>query len=165
MTEEKRLATNKSRLGQCDPVFARKARAVIADLEAHGERPLVATGYRSPAEQQKKVAQGFSKVRYSYHNCTAKDGTPQSLAVDIVDAEKGWECPKRFWMLLTASAWAHGLDSGIMWGCSLAERARIKAAIDARKFDANLPLGWDTAHIQVRGIPLAAARLGVRPKG
>jgi hypothetical protein len=65
---------------------------------------------------------------------------------------------------LAASAQAHNLESGIYWGLRADQRAAITAAIAAQNWQpGNISLGWDTAHIQVKGISLLQAKWGARP--
>lgn len=148
------------------PYMRPKVRAILNDLEAHGWQPIIDPGvHRTPAEQLEKFKAGYSKVKYSYHNVTGKDGTPESLAADIVDVRYAWNSPKSFWLMLAAAAESHGLDSGIYWGLTNAQRQVIHTAIAKRDFNnPKIPLGWDTAHVEVHGISLLAARLGKRPK-
>lgn len=165
MLETKRLETNAVRLLELNPFFRAKVRAVIADLERNGLRPLIATGYRSAAEEAKKKAGGFSKVSFGLHNCRNAKGQPDALAADVVDADTGWDAPKSFWLMLASSAQAHGLTSGAFWGLSQAARAKIRAFIGAKSWKVAVALGWDAAHIEWKGITLGQAKAGVRPKG
>ena len=164
MLDSERRRVNARRLLELNPVFRPKVQAVLADLESHGLRPYIATGYRSRAEQAKKKADGFSKVSFGLHNCTTKTGKPDSLAVDIVDADLLWNAPRSFWLKLISASEAHGLESGGFWGLNKAKRALVRAAIKAKNWNVLLPLGWDVAHQQWKGISPLAARMGKRPK-
>lgn len=162
--ESVRIHTNAKRLAELNPVFRAKVEAVLADLESHGLRPLVATGYRSTAEQARKKAGGFSKVSFGLHNCRNAAGQPDSLAADIVDADLGWNARRSFWLMLISAGVAHGLECGGFWGLKSIDRANIRAAIMSRRWDKVLRMGWDVAHVQIAGISPIAARFGKRPK-
>lgn len=165
MTTAERNLVNETRLKKISPSIRAKVAAVLTDLEGHGFQPLIdAQVWRSPAEQAALKKKGYSKVSYSFHNCTTKDGRPDSLAADITDARYGWDSPKKFWLMLAASAEAHGLNSGIYWGLPQSKRNEIRKAIKERNFNQNLSLGWDVAHVEPKGISILAARLGKRPK-
>jgi peptidoglycan L-alanyl-D-glutamate endopeptidase CwlK len=165
MTDDARHTHNNKMLQRINPRLRPKIAAVISDLEGHGDQPLIDSGvYRSPAEQMQKFRAGFSKVRWSFHNATSKTGAPDSLAVDITDARYGWDSPQSFWLRLAASAQAHGLECGIYWGLKAHQRAAITNAIAAQNWTpGNISLGWDTAHLQVKGISLRQAKWGKRP--
>jgi hypothetical protein len=140
--------------------------AILLDLEGHGWQPLIDAGvWRSKSDQLKKVRAGYSKVKFSFHNATTRDGAPDALACDITDARHGWDSPKSFWLMLAASAQSHGLTTGIYWGLNAARRRQLQQVIAGRNFqNRDVSLGWDTAHVQPRGITLLSARLGKRPK-
>jgi hypothetical protein len=142
-----------------------KVAAILADLESHGWQPIIdGAVHRSAAEQAQLVRAGHSHVRFSFHNCSSRTGAPESLAADITDARWGWDSPRKFKLQLAASAESHGLNSGIYFG--LRGRAgALRAVIEKRDFeDTQAALGWDFAHVEWRGIPLALAKLGKRPK-
>lgn len=159
-----RKQANTERLQLINPGMRPKVAAVIGDLEQHGYRPLIDKGvWRSQAEQAKKVAQGVSTVYYSYHNVTTPDGRPDSLAADITDNRWFWSSPKPFWLTLAGAAEAHGLTTGIYWGLSQADRNKIRQAIKVRNWNANVPLGWDAAHVEPANFTIAQAKAGKRP--
>jgi hypothetical protein len=163
MTEEQRKARNESRLAECHPVFRRKVRAILEDLEGHGLRPRIQEAWRSPARQKKLLAEGFTKVRWGMHNATTDDGKPESLAVDILDDDKPNNESTQFLLLLASSAKAHECVTGIVWGLSARSRKRVEAAIAERDFDAPVLIGWDPCHVQIEGITVQEARAGKRP--
>lgn len=142
-----------------------KVAAVLHDLEMHHWKPLIdGAVHRSPEQQRALVNAGRSKVMFSFHNCTSRTGTPESLAADIVDQRYGWEPPRLYWLHLAASALAHDLNSGIFFGLRGRE-AELRRALEAGRFDiGSTSLGWDPAHVHWRGISLTAAKLGKRPK-
>jgi hypothetical protein len=165
MTAQERHALNHKRLQLINPKLRIKVAAVLTDLESHADCPLIDAGvWRSPAEQMQKYRQGFTKVKWSFHNATDRNGRPDALAADITDSRFGWDSPLSFWLRLAASAQAHGMECGIYWGLKAAQRAAISAAITSRNWTpGNISRGWDPAHIQVRGISLLRARYGARP--
>lgn len=164
MTENERKSANTARLQKVYAPMRPKIEAIIRDLESHGFQPLIDSHvYRTPAEQAQMVKRGVSHVRYSFHNVTGKNGTPEALACDITDARWGWSSPLKYWLMLAASAEAHGLTTGIRWGLSKWDRAQIDKAIKERSWESHVRLGWDAAHIEAV-FSLTKARLGFRPK-
>lgn len=164
-SETRRARVNSERLLKMYPVQARRVAAVIKDLEGHKYRPLIdAQVYRSAAQQADLVRRGHSKVYYSFHNVTGKTGRPESLAADVVDAAKFWDADRAFWMKLNSSAHAHSSTTGVAWGLSTANRARLAAAIAGKNWDYKGLLGWDTAHVEPRGLTISQAKKGARPQ-
>jgi len=170
--EIRRHDNNAARLTKLNPYMRPKIAGVLADLETHGYRPEIeAEVWRSPAEQARKVAQGYSQTLFSFHTATTRDGRPDSLAADIVDVRYGDtpHTPTPYWLTLAAVAESHRLTTGIYWGLSQIARKRIHAAIQGRNFNAKVATGWDTAHCEPVGITTAQARRGLRlyntPKG
>lgn len=160
---------NEQRLKLISPSIRSHVAAIIKDMEYAGWQPMIDSGvYRTPAEQAKKKAQGYSKLSYGFHNVTDKDGTPASLAADIVDARFLWKdtCPRKYWMQLAAAAENQGLQTGIYFGLSRRQKDAIHTALGEKMWDANVTLGWDTAHVEPWQwrYPLFAVKLGVRPK-
>ncbi len=166
--ELRRHSDNAARLTKINPQMRPKVAAVIRDLESHGDRPVIDAGvWRTPAQQAAKVRAGNSKVRFSFHNCSTRGGAPDSLAADISDARFGWNSGDRansYWLRLASAAQSHNLTTGIYWGLSPADRARIRAAIAKRDWAARIRRGWDAAHCQITGISLPQAERGVRPR-
>lgn len=162
MTEEIRNRLNCERLLKVDVSIRKKIKAVLTDLEGHGLKPLIAAEvWRDPALQLKLFKQGRSKLRWGFH-CATRNGKPASLAADIVDAAKGWNASKEFWLKLAASARAHELQSGVYWGLPQSMRAAIEWAIIHREWKANIKIGWDPAHVQVSGLSVRDAMRGAR---
>lgn len=165
--ELRRRANNATRLLKIYKPMRPKVAAVLSDLEGKGWRPFIDVGvYRTPAEQMKKFRQGVSKVTWSFHNATNKDGTPGSLAADIVDTHWGWsnKCPTRYWLQIAASAKAHGLETGAYFGLSSPQKAAFYKAVDSKNWNAKVPLGWDASHNQPHNLNMKKARAGERPK-
>jgi hypothetical protein len=117
MNDARRTKQNQDMLLKIDRSIRPAVAAVLKDLEKQGQRPLIDGGvWRSPAEQLEKFKHGFSKVRWGFHCATTKDGKPDSLAADIVDANKMWNASREFWLRLGASAVAHNLGWGGFFG-------------------------------------------------
>ena len=176
-SEYRRKQDNSIRLQKLHEYMRPKVAHILTDLEMHGYRPLIDFQvYRTPAQQAALKRKGVSKVSYSFHNVTGKNGRPESLAADITNIEWGWTGPKQvkaqdrylymtpFWLKLASAAQNHDLTTGIYWGLNTKQRQAIRTAIVNRKFDAKLKLGWDTAHVQPVGITIPEARRGVRPR-
>src|SRR5689334_7167948 len=85
MTEVARKQRNEQRLKECFPAFAARVASVISDLEGQGLRPRIQDAHRTIEDQPKAFNGGFSRVKFGFHNVTAADGTPESLAVDLLD--------------------------------------------------------------------------------
>lgn len=169
-SELKRVNSNTQRIQEMHPYMRPKIRAVLTDMEAHGYKPLIDRDvWRSPSQQLIKVLQGYSQVKSSFHTTTTCDGVPRpctpkadSLAADIVDASIFWSVGKPFWLNLASTAESHDLTTGIFWGLSVADRKRIHNAIDLKHWASDIPLGWDTAHVEPVGITLTQASHGYR---
>lgn len=162
--EAQRRDNNAQRVARMSPYMQPKVKAVISDLEHHGHRPAIdGAVWRSPAEQRALVAKGYSTVLYSFHNCSTPAGKPDSLAADITDAPLFWNASKGYWLKLASSAESHDLTTGIYWGLSQANRAKIHTAVARRDWNAPVSLGWDTAHVEPTGITLGQAKKGLRP--
>lgn len=110
-------AASEERLSHVDPQVAVRVRAMAADLKAQGINVVVASGYRSIAEQNALYAQGRTKGGgivtnapggYSFHN--------YGLAVDVVPLDsKGqpnWNLGKAIWDKIGAA----GKKQGLEWG-------------------------------------------------
>ena len=85
MTEPARRARNESRLQELFPTFRARIRRVIKRLEDNGLRPRIQDAHRSPEDQLAAFNAGHSKLKFGFHNVTAGDGTPEALAVDMLD--------------------------------------------------------------------------------
>ncbi len=141
--KERTLRINLDKLKQLNPAFREKVKGVLLDLAGKGWQVVIATGWRSPAEQMDKYRHGYSKVTFSFHNCTTDAGQPDSLAADIVDARYYWNMPLLRRLLyvkhIISSCKAHGLQSGALW-----------------KF-------VDWAHVETKAVTLDEAKHGKRP--
>jgi hypothetical protein len=165
MNRRQRKALNAERVRKIHPALRPKIMAILSDMEGKGWQPMIDEGvYRTPAEQAEKKRRGLSKVDYSFHNVTGRDGTPEALAADIVDVRYGWNAPSKYWLQLASSAEAHGMQTGIRWGLSTPLRSAINALIRLRDWSAKYAIGWDAAHVEVKGITLSQAKMGRRPR-
>jgi hypothetical protein len=164
--EAKRVAQNKAGLQKMHSSMRPKVRAVLSGLEGHGYKPIIDVGvYRSPVEQAAKVRAGYSKVSYSYHCVTGKNGQPESLAADVTDQRWGWtgSTPRAYWLKQANAAREHGLHSGAYFGLSTANKSRLKSALLARNWNYPGPFGWDWAHVEASGLSLGRVKRGERP--
>ncbi len=165
MTDDELLARNGAMLTQCHPFIREKVAAVLGDLSGHGYRPRIQQAWRSASEQAGNVSRGVSKVSWSYHMAAGAGGVPESLAADLVDDSDPTQAGSgadRFFLMLSGSAWGHGLNTGVLWGLSAGERSVLIAAVSGKDWGNGCALGWDAGHVEVRGISLGAAKRGVR---
>lgn len=123
-----------------DPDFARKAKALLADIRSKGSQWYVFEALRTTARQRFlfAIGRGTGELRengYSmdeialYRKQGAKVALPQvtgilasphlrGIAADIVPIINGnltWDVPKELWSLIGSSARAHGLTWGGGW--------------------------------------------------
>jgi len=163
MTEQEREGRNERKITQLHSFMRPKIAAIVEDLEGHGYRPRIHDAWRSPADQKKAWLAGNSKLLWGFHNATAADGTPEALALDLLDDDRPFSPDQRYLMMLAASAQVHDLVTGIGWGLGARLRDGLEAAILRRDWSANVKLGWDPCHVQITGISVAQARKGARP--
>ncbi|MGE5378324.1 MAG: hypothetical protein ACM3XO_24970 [Bacteroidota bacterium] len=170
MNEAKRKSWNDQKLDELYPPFCERIRAVILELEEAGLRPRIHQAWRSEADQLKAFKDGFSQLKYGFHNVT-KDHRPEALAVDMVDDDlenhkKTVYGRAEFLLRLTAAARKQALTTGIDWGLENFPGAVEAIARAITEGDWQAPLkhfGWDPAHIQPTGITPEEARAGKRP--
>ena len=163
MNEAARKQRNQQRLKECFPKFAQRVEAVIKDLEAQGFRPRIQDAHRSIADQEKAFKNGFSKVRFGFHNVTGANGKAEALAVDLLDDDKPLSPSRKYIILLAGAAQAHGLHPGSFFGLPQSLRAGLSKAIQDHNFDPKIKIGFDPTHIEVTGISIAEAKAGKRP--
>lgn len=163
MKEADRQKRNESRLKELHPKFRARLRRVIDALEAEGIRPRIQDGWRSEADQLKAYKSGHSKLRYGFHNVTAADGTPEALAVDLLDDDNPLNPTRVYLLKLAAAAEKAGLSTGIRWGLPKSLREAIDRAIAAQDWLEEVKVGWDPCHVEPTGITVADAREGRRP--
>jgi hypothetical protein len=165
MKEKDRLARNKKRLGECFPKFADRVSKVIEEMEKLGFRPRIQDAHRTIADQKKAFDSGKSHVLFGFHNVTAKDGTPESLAVDMLDDDHPDDTVSRKYLITLASiAQENKLASGIFFDLKPpAARKVLQTAIDAHNFDSKIKIGFDPTHIEATGLTIDEAKAGKRP--
>lgn len=163
MNEAARTQRNQQKLAECFPKFAQRVQAVIADMEAQGFRPRIQDGHRSIADQLLAFKNGFSKVKFGFHNVTGSNGKPESLAVDMLDDNKPLTPGREYLIRLAAVAQAHGLQTGIFFGLPQNLRKGLSQAIQNLDFNPAIKIGFDPTHIEVTGLSIADAKAGKRP--
>lgn len=163
MKEIDRQKRNETRYAELYPTFRARLKRVISRLEASGIRPRIQDAWRSPADQRKAFESGHSKLLFGFHNITGADGTPQSLAVDLLDDDSPEAASKSYLLQLAAAAEKAGLSTGIRWGVPVKLAAAIDFAIANQQWDADVKIGWDPTHVQPTDITVAQAKSGARP--
>ena len=163
MDEPARRQRNDRCCSELFPAFRARVTALIADLEGEHIRPRIQQAWRSPADQLTAFNSGHSKLRFGFHNVTGAAGTPEALAVDLLDDDNPLHPPRRYLLRLAAAAERHGLITGIRWGLPGSLRAGIDRAIAAADWEAPVKIGWDPCHIEVVGLTVRQARSGKRP--
>lgn len=163
MKEAARKARNDQRLTELFPTFRARLRRVIVELEDKDIRPRIQDAWRSPADQLIAFNNGNSKLKFGFHNVTASDGSPESLAVDMLDDDSPTAPGKPYLLQLAAAAEKAGLVTGIRWGVPKALIGAIDAAIAAKDWNANVKIGWDPTHIEPTDVTVAQAKTGDRP--
>ena len=163
MKEEARKARNAQRKSTLYPTFATRLTRVIKRLEKDGLRPRIQDAWRSPQDQLAAYMSGHSKLKFGFHNVTAEDGTPEGLAVDLLDDTAPTNAGKPFMLQLAAAAEAEGLATGLRWGLPKTLSQAIDAAIAAQDWRAPVKVGWDPLHVQPVDVSVAEAKQGKRP--
>jgi hypothetical protein len=163
MNEAARQQRNQQRLGECFPKFAKRVKAVIAELEALGFRPRIQEAHRSIADQLKAFNDGFSTVRFGFHNITGANGQTEALAVDLLDDDKPLGPSRKYMILLAATAQRNGLHPGSFFKLSEPQRKRLNQAIKDSNFDPKIKIGFDPTHIEATGLTVGQAKTGKRP--
>ena len=162
MTEPERDARNAARLLELYTVMRARVAAIIHDLEQEGYRPRIQAAYRSPADQLAAYRSGHSKLRWGFHNATAADGTPEALAVDLLDDDRPLEPTRAYMLALARLAAVHRCQTGIAWGLPKSLRIGLQTAINTHDTSWS-KYGWDSLHVQPSDITVAAALAGARP--
>lgn len=163
MTEEQRQLRNAQLLRELFPSFRERIAAIIADLEDQGLRPRIQDAWRSRDEQLELFKQGFSKVKYGFHNVTGKKGEKEALAVDLLDDDAPLNPSPRYLLMLATAARTRGCQTGILWGVPDNMQSAVITAIDMADFDAPVKIGWDPTHVEPLGITISEAKGGKRP--
>jgi hypothetical protein len=163
MEETKRKERNQQRLAECFPTFATRMAAVIQDMEVQGFRPRIQDAHRTIEKQLEAFINGFSKVKFGFHNVTGANGKPEALAVDLLDDDKPLEPTREYLIRLAATAEAQGLQTGIFFGLPQTLRKGLNQAIKDLNFSSAVKIGFDPTHVEVVGISIAEAKAGKRP--
>ena len=163
MNEPARKQRNQQRLTECFPKFAQRVAAVISDLETQGFRPRIQDAHRSEADQLIAFKNGFSKVKFGFHNIVGAGGKKESLAVDLLDDDKPLTPSRRYIILLAEAAQNHKLHPGSFFGLPAALRVGLQKAIDDHNFSPTVKIGFDPTHIEATGLSIDEAKAGKRP--
>ncbi len=163
MNESDRKKRNAERLAQVYPTFRVKLERLIGVLEGDGLRPRIQDAWRSVSDQKIAFETGHSKLLFGFHNVTADDGTPESLAVDLLDDNSPVDPGRSYLLQLAAAAGLLGLETGIRWGLPVKLAGAIDKAIQDEDWSADIKVGWDPTHVQPTDITVAEARSGRRP--
>ena len=163
MKEADRKKRNDDRLTELFPTFGARLRKVIGALEKGGIRPRIQDAWRSPADQKKAFDSGHSKLLFGFHNVTAPDGTPEGLAVDLLDDDSPLSPGNAYLLRLAAEAEKAGLMTGVRWGVPNKLIVAIDQAIADKDWNANVKIGWDPTHVQPTDVTVAQAKAGRRP--
>lgn len=165
MRELDRIARNTARLIECHPAFRRHLEQVLLALEGERYRPRIQHAWRSVEEQAALKVKGTSKLKWGYHNATAPDGTPESLAADVLDDDHPDDTvPLLYCVRLGALARQRRLSTGVDWGLPPDLKAAIRAVMaSGDQPPVGMKRGWDPTHVEWTGISVTAARSGVRP--
>lgn len=106
------------KLASMNPDMARKVKLVLAGLRQRGFQAKIHYGWRSVDAQAKLKATGKSTLKFSFHNATRADGTPNSYAADIIDSRYAWGPEAKangFWAALGDEAKKQNLIWGGDW--------------------------------------------------
>lgn len=162
MNEAGRIARNAQRFTELDAIFARRCERIFTELEAQNLRPRAQIAWRSPEDQLEAVRTGHSEVRWGFHNATRADGTPEALALDIVDDDHPLNAPRSFVLRVSIAALHQTCKTGADFGLPLVQKRIFWRAMAEGDTAYKGPLGWDSLHIQPADLTMAEARRGVR---
>ncbi|MEB0136454.1 hypothetical protein QN362_14025 [Actimicrobium sp. CCC2.4] len=165
MNKEARQQRNAERLQQLHPGFRLRVHTMLTALEAAGWHPRCQDAWRSPEQQLRAWRNGYSKLKFGFHNVTDADGNPAALAVDVLDDDAPESASPVFLLQLAAAAEQAGLRTGIRWGLPRALAQAIDRAVAASDWHAAVKLGWDPGHVETSDVTVAQARAGRRPSG
>lgn len=170
MTEAARKQRNTDRMKELHPVFAARIKAIIAALEALGERPRIQDAWRSEQQQLEDFNNGFSTVKYGFHNVTGAGGKKEGLAVDLLDDNypTGNAPDNSYFLKVAYVAEQNKCLSGIRWNgkkpvVTAADITAINKAIAAKNWKAKVRIGFDPTHIEPADLTIAQAKNGKRP--
>ena len=163
MQESARKARNVQRMSTLHPSFAVRLGRVIRAMETDGLRPRIQDAWRSPEDQLAAFNSGHSKLKFGFHNVTSADGTPEALAVDLLDDNAPLSPGKPYILKLASAAEEEGLVTGVRWGLPLVLREAIDEALVLEDWKAPVKVGWDPLHVEPAGITVQDAKQGKRP--
>jgi hypothetical protein len=163
MKETERKKRNKTRLRECYPKFARLVEKVLSELEGQDIRPRIQEAWRSPVDQLEAYNRGNSKLKFGFHNVTAQNGSPEALAVDILDDDAPLNPSVCYLLKLAVAARKNGLQTGILWGLPKRLADSTDLSIRLGDFDTKVKVGWDPCHVEVTGLTLTDVKKGARP--
>jgi hypothetical protein len=164
MNEKARQARNKQRLEEeCFPAFGAAVRRTLDRLEAQGFKPRIQDAFRTEAAQLEAFNNGFSKVKFGFHNVAGADGRFEALACDVLDEDHIEAPPTRYLLALTLAARAEGLDTLIMMNLDPAEEAAVEAVLATGDIERPVRVGDDPTHVEPTGITIKQAKNGARP--
>lgn len=150
-------------LKQCHPVFGARVATIIGLMEALSFKPRIQQAYRSADQQAEALKSKHSSVAFSFHMATAADGTPEALAVDLLEDSAPLHPPMAYLTRLAAIAAQHTCRTGILWGLAPGPRERMQDAITSGRWGYVGPIGWDACHVEVADVMLLEAKAGKRP--
>ena len=154
---------NAERLLLIDPSIRQAVHEVLNGMSRDGHLPVIAADvWRDPARQLELYNQGKSELKWGFHCACLPDGSPGSLAADIIDYERGWNVPLYWWAHIGYHAWQNNLGWGGYFGLTEEMRASLAQSIQKQNFEAVTKIGWDGAHCEVSGLSVSDARKGIR---
>lgn len=164
MNEAERKQRNAIKLQELHPSIRGRMEAVLREMESFGYRPRIQEAWRSVKDQLAAYNAGKSKVKYGFHNTTARDGTKEALAADVWDDNRPFNTKTDFMLHLLAAAEKNELTTGIRWSLSENRIKLIEDAIEKQDWKRPVWVGWDPLHVEVTGITVQEAEAGKRPE-
>jgi hypothetical protein len=110
--------TQEKKLESMHPELRPLVKAVIDGLAKRNFQPIIFFGWRSVAAQLEILKKHHTKVKFSFHNVTKKNGTPDAYAADIVDKRWFWQdeaAKNGYWKALGEEATKQNLYWGGVW--------------------------------------------------
>lgn len=104
----------------------------------YGVPIMIASGYRTPAEQLALFNSGRSQRRDSAHS--------RGMALDVIHSVRGWNVPDDFWINLAAVGFevARKRDLPLRWGGDWNGNG-VPVKLDPKESF------WDAAHFEIKG--------------
>ncbi len=110
--------TQEKKLESMHPELRPLVKAVIHGLAERNFQPMIFFGWRSVAAQLEILKKHHTRVKFSFHNVTKKNGTPDAYAADIVDKRWLWQdeaAKNGYWKALGEEATKQNLYWGGVW--------------------------------------------------